>query len=72
MVRNAQVQPGGKWNMNADIMVGNFAESGHPILQGISALNRGVLTRKGGRCTNHLHDTLSKSGKYLRSSSELV
>ena len=37
----------------ADVMLENFKDSGHPTFQGISALNRGVLEREGGRCTIH-------------------
>ena len=46
-------KPEGQWNSTADVMVENFSESGHPIFRGINALNRGVLKRKGGRCTIH-------------------
>ena len=41
----------GSGNFTADVMLENFNETGHPTFQGISALNRGVLKRKGGRCT---------------------
>ena len=66
-------------------MVEDFKETGHPIFRGISALNRGVLKRRGWRCTVNpfhfgisecrafvSHGSLSKSVMYLRSSSELV
>ena len=78
-------KPEGKWNTTAENMVEDFKETGHPIFRGISALNRGVLKRRGWRCTvNPLlcgisecrafvsHDSLSKPVMYLRSSSELV
>ena len=52
-------KPEGQWNETADVMLNNIKESAHPVFRGISALNRGVLKRKGGRCTP-------------RSSSELV
>ena len=39
----------GKWNSIAAEMVEHFKESGHPFFRGISALNRGVRKRKGGR-----------------------
>ena len=38
---------------NADVTLEKFKEKGHPIFRGISALNRGALKRKGGRCTIH-------------------
>ena len=31
----------------------NLRETGHPVFRGVSALNRGVLKRKGGICTSH-------------------
>ena len=46
-------KPEGQWNKLADVIVEIFKESGHPIFRGISALNRGTLKSKGGRCTIH-------------------
>ena len=34
-------------------MIKHFAESGHPIFRGTSALNRAMLRRKGGINTRH-------------------
>ena len=71
-------KPEEHWNETADIMFENFKESEHPILRGISALNRGVLKRKGGKCTIQFtaessecralisHGSLSKSAQFLR------
>ena len=39
----------------ANGMIKHFAESGHPIFRGRSALNRGILRRKVGR--NAIHFT---------------
>ena len=33
---------------------GTFQRTGHPVFKGISALSRGLLQRKGGRCIIHL------------------
>ena len=41
-------KPNGEWNRVAEIMMINFAESGHPIFQASSPLERGVLKSKGG------------------------
>ena len=46
-------KPEGKWENEADQMIKDFAESGHPIFRGTGALNRGILKRKGGRNTIH-------------------
>ena len=46
-------KPEGKWENEADQMIKDFAESGHPIFRGTSALNRGILKRKGGRNAIH-------------------
>ena len=40
-----KVKPGGKWNEVADIMLGNFQESGHPIFRAASALGRGQFKK---------------------------
>ena len=51
-------------------------ETAHPVFKGVSALNRGILKRKGGRCTIHFNagssntelfvsrTSLSKSAQY--------
>ena len=46
-------KPEGKWNSTAEKIVEHFKETGHPVFRGISALNRGILKRKGGRCAIH-------------------
>ena len=39
----------GQWDRVADLIVLNFAESGHPISRGTSAFERGTLkTKRGG------------------------
>ena len=44
----------GKWDNEADLYDYTiFLESGHPIFGGKSALNRGILKRRGGRNTIH-------------------
>ena len=47
-------------------MVEHFKESGHPIFRGTSALNRGFLIRKGGRCTIHLNAESSHAELFFR------
>ena len=34
----------GQWNMEADVTVENFKDSGNPMFRGTSALNRGRFT----------------------------
>ena len=46
-------KPEGKWNQQADQMIASFAQSGHPVFRGTSALSRGTLKRKPGRNTLH-------------------
>ena len=46
-------KPERKWNTTADVMVDKFTDSGHPVFRATSALNRGYLRKKGGRCTIH-------------------
>ena len=41
-------KPHGEWNRVAEIMMLNFAESGHPVFRATSALGRGELLSKGG------------------------
>ena len=33
-------KPGGQWNKTAEVMMSNFAESGHPVFRATSALGR--------------------------------
>ena len=77
-------KPEGQWNTTADVMVDDFKHYGHPVLRASSALDRGFLRKKGGRCTIHFraepferrafisHNSFCKSAQYLRSSSEVV
>ena len=41
-------KPNGEWNRVAAIMMINFAQSGHPVFEATSPLERGELKRKGG------------------------
>ena len=47
-------------------MVGHFKETGHPVFKGISALNRGILKRRGGRCTKHFEADSSNTELLIR------
>ena len=53
MAWSAHLQTRRTVEKNADVTLEKFKERGHPIFRGISALNRGALKRKGGRCTIH-------------------
>ena len=46
-------KPEGKWDQQANQMIEVFAQSGHPVFRGTSALSRGTLKRKQGRNTIH-------------------
>ena len=48
MVWNSRQQAKGERNRVAENMMINFAESGHPIFQATSSLDRGELKSKGG------------------------
>ena len=66
-------KPEGKWNGDANLMIEHFRESGHPIFRGLSAFNRGISKKKGGRSTIYFSDnSVGKSAQFLRSSIELV
>ena len=41
-------KPNDEWNKTAEVMVLNFAESGHPVFRATSALERGEFKSKGG------------------------
>ena len=41
-------KPNGEWNRVAEIMMLNFAESGHPVFRATSASGRGDLKSEGG------------------------
>ena len=73
-------KPEGKWHQQANQMIDQFQQSGHPIFRGTHALDRVVLMRGWGRNTIHFrehwidatHHSLSKSAQCLRSSVEMV
>ena len=44
----------------------HYKETGHPAFRGISALNRGVLKREGGRCTIHFTAEVSNTELLFR------
>ena len=44
-------KPDGSWNRKAEKLLQNFKDSGHPIFQCTSPLERGHLRSKGGRTT---------------------
>ena len=52
-------KPEGQWNSTADVMVANFKDSGHRFFKASSALDRGFLKKKDGRCTMHFSAELS-------------
>ena len=56
----------GQWNSTAGVMVGNFKESGHPVIRATGALKRGFLKRKGGRCTIHFNAESSNAELFFR------
>ena len=39
-------KPNGEWNKTAEVMMLNFAESGHPVFRATSALERGELKKQ--------------------------
>ena len=49
--------PQGEWDSTAELMMLEFAESGHPIFRATSPLSRGVLKSKG---CGKIVDTLLK------------
>ena len=58
--------PEGKCDSIATEMVGRFKETGHPVFKGISAMSRGILKTKGGRCTIHFNADSSCSELLFR------
>ena len=48
-------KPDVKWDSAASSMVQRFAETGHPMFKGISALSRGILKRKQNGDTIHFN-----------------
>ena len=46
-------KPEGRWDQQANQMIEQFQQSGHPIFRGTSALDRGTLKRQSGRNTIH-------------------
>ena len=59
-------KPDGKWDSAAPSMVQRFAETGHPIFKGISALSRGILKRKQKRDTIHFNADSSNTELLFR------
>ena len=45
----------GQWNCTANKLVQQFKETGHLIFKSTSALSRGILKQKKGRCTIHFN-----------------
>ena len=56
----------GKWDSIATEMVGHFKETGHPVFKSISVLTRGILERKGGKCTTHFNADSSNTELLFR------
>ena len=46
-------QPEGQWDQQANQMLEVFAQTGHPVFRGTSALSRGTLKRKQAQNTIH-------------------
>ena len=59
-------KPDGKSDSISTEMVGHFTETGHPVFKGISALSRGILKWKGGRCTIHFNADSSNTELLFR------
>ena len=61
-------------NMNsiAEEMVVHFKDTGHPVFRGNSALKRGVLRRKGGRCAVHFNADYSNTVLLFRTISQQI
>ena len=57
---------GGKWDLRASQMVGNFENSGHPVFQGVSPLGRGILKKRNDRETIHFNGEYGKSNFLYR------
>ena len=47
-------------------MVANFEDSGHPVFRASSALDRGSLKKKGGKCTIHISADPSNAELFFR------
>ena len=45
-------KPEGKWNDDANLVIGHFGESGRPRFRGLRAFNRGILKKKERRTVN--------------------
>ena len=49
-------KPDGDWDKTAELMMLNFAESGHPIFRATSALERGELrSKEKGKKSFHIN-----------------
>ena len=51
----------GMWNITAGVTVDNFKDSGHTVIRATSALDRGFLKKKGGKCTIHFSAEFSNA-----------
>ena len=60
-------KPNGDWNKTAEVMMLNFAESGHPVFRATSASGRGELNIKGGgKKSIHFNGSEETVGLVLR------
>ena len=48
-------KPNGEWNKTAEVMMLNFAESGHPVFRATSALERGEFFKSKGGGKKSIH-----------------
>ena len=74
-------KPNGEWNKTAEVMMLNFAESGHPVFRATSAVERGELkSKENGKKSIHFNGSdetvelilrtyFCQSAQYLRSRS---
>ena len=46
----------GQWNCTANKMVQRFKETGHLVCKSTSALSRGILQQRKGRCTIYFNE----------------
>ena len=48
-------RPNGEWNNTAEVVMLNFAESGHPVFRATRALERGELKKSKGGGQKSIH-----------------
>ena len=48
-------KPNGEWNKTAEVMMLNFAETGHPVFRATSALQRGEFKKSEGDGKKSIH-----------------